>query len=65
MSSLQNIQKDLEQIKTDIALIKQDIVYIKERVTKVETILYTLGAAVILGVLAVVLNFFVKTPLLK
>lgn len=64
-SDLQNIKKDLETIKTDIALIKQDIVYIKDRVSKVEGILYSLGAVVILGVVTVIMSFFVRVPLIK
>ena len=56
----EDMRIDMEQLKTDIALIKQDVGYIKERVTKVETVLYSIGAliivAVAIGVYTVVKN---------
>jgi hypothetical protein len=62
---IKKMKDDIDEIKTKTALIQQDLVYVKERVTRVETVLYSIGALIVVAVLTVILNFFVRTPILK
>lgn len=61
-ANIDDIKSDINKIKTDIALIAQEQGYIKERLGKVEYSVYSVGAVIILAVLGVIINFFVRIP---